>query len=199
MAGAEPFSVGGIVARIRDRAAAGQRTVSVDDMVAVLGRRSYGPFLFVPGLIGVTPLSGIPMVPAILAVIVAVFAMQIVLGRSHLWLPDILGRRSFDGATVADAMARIEPVAEKLDRWFYGRLPGLTGRHGVRVAALVCVLLAALVPFFEMVPFAGMAPMSAIAAFGLAILVRDGALMLAAILISLTSMAGLVWVLLAAV
>jgi hypothetical protein len=60
-------------------------------------------------------------------------------------------------------------------------------------------LLAALVPFFEMVPFAGMAPMSAIAAFGLAILVRDGALMLAAILISLTSMAGLVWVLLAAV
>ncbi len=123
MTGAEPVSVGGIVARIRDRAAAGQRTVSVDDMVAVLGRRSYGPFLFVPGLIVVTPLSGIPMVPAILAIIVALFAMQIVLGRSHLWLPDILGRRSFDGARVADAMARIEPVAEKLDRWFDGRLP----------------------------------------------------------------------------
>lgn len=198
MTDAEPVSVGGIVARIRDRAA-GEQAVSVEDMVAVLGRRSYGPFLFVPGLIGVTPLSGIPMVPAILAIIVALFAIQIVLGRSHLWLPGILGRRSFDGARVADAMRRIEPVAGKLDRWFYGRLPALTGRHAVRVAAVICLLLSAVVPFFEMIPFAGIAPMSAIAAFGLAILVRDGALMLAAILISAGSMAGLAWVLLAAV
>ncbi|WP_404425717.1 exopolysaccharide biosynthesis protein [Thalassospira australica] len=196
MTDAEPVSVGEIVARIRDRAVAGQRTVSVEDMVTVLGRRSYGPFLFVPGLIGITPLSGIPMVPAILAVIVAVFAIQIVLGRSHLWLPGILARRSFDGAKVADAMARIEPVAGKLDRWFYGRLPGLTGRHGVRVAAVMSVLLAVCVPFFEMVPFAGIAPMSAIAAFGLAILVRDGALMLAAIIITVAAMTGFMAVLL---
>ena len=178
MADTGPGSVGGIVARIRDRAAR-RRAVSVEDMVAVLGRRSYGPFLFVPGLIGVTPLSGIPMVPAVLAVIIALFAIQIVMGRSHLWLPDILGRRSFDGASVAEAMRRIEPMAGKLDRWFYGRLPTLTGRHAVRVAAVICLLLSAVVPFFEMIPFAGIAPMSAIAAFGLAILVRDGALMLA--------------------
>ncbi len=195
MTGAEPLSVGEIIARIRDRAA-GEQAVSVEDMVAVLGRRSYGPFLFVPGLIGVTPLSGIPMVPAILAIIVALFAIQIVLGRSHLWLPGILGRRSFDGAKVADAMGRIAPIAEKLDRWFYGRLPGLTGRHGVRIAAVICLLLAACVPFFEMVPFAGIAPMSAIAAFGLAILVRDGALMLAAIIITVAAMTGFMAVLL---
>lgn len=195
MAEAGPVSVGGIVARIRDQAA-GRRAVSVEDMVAVLGRRSYGPFLFVPGLIGVTPLSGIPMVPAVLAVIVALFAIQIVFGRSHLWLPDILGRRSFAAGQVRDAMARIAPVAEKLDRWFYGRLPGLTGRHGVRMAAAMCVVLAAFVPLFEMVPFAGIAPMSAIAAFGLAILVRDGALMLAAMMISAGAVAGLAWVLL---
>jgi hypothetical protein len=164
-------------------------------MVAVLGRRSYGPFLFVPGLIGVTPLSGIPMVPAILAIIVALFAIQIVLGRSHLWLPDILGRRSFDGASVAEAMRRIEPVAGKLDRWFYGRLPALTGRHAVRVAAVICLLLSAVVPFFEMIPFAGIAPMSAIAAFGLAILVRDGALMLSAIIITVAAVGGFMAVL----
>lgn len=189
-----PGSVGGIVARIRDRAA-GRRAVSVEDMVAVLGRRSYGPFLFVPGLIGVTPLSGIPMVPAILAIIVALFAIQIVLGRSHLWLPGILRRRSFDGARVADAMRRIEPVAGKLDRWFYGRLPVLTGRHAVRVAAVICLLLSAVVPFFEMIPFAGIAPMSAIAAFGLAILVRDGALMLSAIIITVAAVGGFMAVL----
>lgn len=195
MAEAGPVSVGEIVARIRDRAAA-VRMVSVEDMVAVLGRRSYGPFLLLPGLIGVTPLSGIPMVPAILAVIVAVFAIQIVLGRSHLWLPDILGRRSFDGATVADVMGRIAPIAEKLDRWFYGRLPDLTGRGGVRVAAVICVVLAVCVPFFEMVPFAGIAPMGAIAAFGLAILVRDGMLMLAATILTVAALAGFMAVLL---
>ena len=63
------------------------------------------------------------------------------------------------------------------------------------MAAAMCVVLAAFVPLFEMVPFAGIAPMSAIAAFGLAILVRDGALMLSAIIITVAAVGGFMAVL----
>ena len=48
------------------------------------------------------------------------------------------------------------------------------------VVALCCT-----VPPLELIPFASSAPMLAIAAFGLAILVRDGLLMLVALALSL--------------
>ena len=54
-------------------------------------------------------------------------------------------------------------MARWLDRWFHGRLKPLT--RGL---------------FLEIVPFASTAPMGAIALFGLALLVHDGALMIAA-------------------
>lgn len=173
-----------IVARIGARAARDQR-ISLGEIVGELGQRSQGPFLLVPGLIGMSPVSGIPLVPALLALIIAVFSLQILIGRNHLWLPDMLARRELDGEKVRAGLNRIDPVAARMDRWFGGRLERLSGGIVVRVAALMCVLLSLCVPVFELVPFAGIAPMTAIAAFGLAILVRDGLLMLAAIAMTL--------------
>lgn len=173
-------SVQDIVARIGARAGRDQR-ISLGEIVAELGQRSQGPFLLVPGLIGMSPVSGIPLVPALLALIITVFSLQIIIGRSHLWLPDMLARRELDGEKVRAGLNRIDPVAKRMDRWFGGRFERLSGGIAVRVAALMCVLLSLCVPVFELVPFAGIAPMTAIAAFGLAVLVRDGLLMLAAL------------------
>ena len=53
-----------------------------------------------------------------------------------------------------------------------------------RRAAAVVVALCCTVPPLELIPFASSAPMLAIAAFGLAILVRDGLLMLVALALS---------------
>src|SRR5690606_36946996 len=53
-----------------------------------------------------------------------------------------------------------------------------------RIAAAICILLALTVPPLELVPFATTAPMGAIAAFGLALFVRDGLLMIIAAALS---------------
>ena len=180
MADHQNSSVQEIVARIGKRAA-GDQCISVGDIVAELGQRSQGPFLLVPGLIGMSPISGIPLVPALLALLIAVFSLQIIIGRSYLWLPDVLAKRTLDGDKVCAGLDRIDPVAERMDRWFGGRFERLSSGIAVRVAALMCLLLSLFVPVFELVPFAGVAPMTAIAAFGLAILVSDGLLMLAAL------------------
>lgn len=82
------------------------------------------------------------------------------------------------------ASEKLRGIARFLDEWFHGRLPRLTHGPFVRIAAALCIILALSVPPLELLPFATTAPMAAIAAFGLALLVRDGLLMLIATILS---------------
>lgn len=165
-----------IVDRLAERARSSER-LSVGDVTEALGSRGYGPFLFVPAIVELSPLGGIPGLPTLLALIIALFSAQIAAGRSCLWLPDWLERRTAPGPKLEDAMRRIRPVAVWLDRWFHGRFPALVSGPVVRAAAAVSILLCLTVPPLELIPFASSAPMGAIALFGLAMLARDGLLM----------------------
>lgn len=151
--------------------------VRVGEMVEAVGGRGYGPLLFVPAMIELSPLGGIPGVPTVLATVVALFAVQIVLGRRHLWLPRVLERIKVPARRLRQALDALRPAARWLDRWFHGRLRPLTGRVGQRAAATVCFALCLTVPPLEIVPFASSAPMAAVALFGLAITLRDGLVM----------------------
>lgn len=175
-----------ILDRIGKRAA-DEKRVSVGDIVSELGQRSQGPFLLVPALIGLTPIGAIPFAPTFLAAIIAVFSLQIIIGRTELWLPDVLADREIEGDKVCSGVKRIGGVAEWMDRWFGGRFESLISGVAVRIAAGMCLVLSLGMPMFELVPFAAFAPMTAIAAFGLAILVSDGLLMVAALAITIAT------------
>ncbi len=163
--------------------------VTLEHLTQAFGHRGYGPFLMLPALIEISPIGGIPGVPTLLAFVILLFAIQMLLGRRTLYLPRWIGARRIPSKTLCTGTERMRPVATRLDRWFHGRLPWLTGQPFIRIAALLCILLAITVPPLEVVPFASSAPMSAIAAFGLSITVRDGALMLGAVLLSLLTVA----------
>ena len=171
------------VARERDR-------VRVGTLVEAFGHRGSGALLLVPALVEISPVGGIPGVPTVLAAIVLLFAVQIAMGRSHMWLPGIVERRSVDGEGLIAATRRMRPLADRLDRWFHGRLQRLVNRPFLQLAAVWCAVLACTVPPLELVPFASTLPMGAIAMFGLALLVRDGALMAAAAVVSVGALAG---------
>lgn len=169
-----------------------QRRVSVDCLVEAFGHRGTGALLFVPAVMEMSPIGGIPGVPTTLALIVLLFAAQIVLGRSHMWLPGFLGERTLAARRVERAVEAMRPLAARLDRWFHGRMTWLVTGIAPRVAAVLCMLLTLTVPPLELVPFASSAPMAAIAAFGLALLVRDGALMVLASVLSVVALVVLV-------
>ena len=175
-----PHSIGDILDQLEGLADEQDR-VSLGDALEAFGNRSYGPFLLVPALIEMSPIGGIPGLPTVLAAVIVLFAAQIVWGRQHLWLPGILRRRSAKAETVRKATDKLRGFARWADQWFHGRLPALAGGVFVRVAAGASIALALTVPPLELLPFASTAPMAAIAAFGLALLVRDGLLMLVAI------------------
>ncbi|KHL24881.1 membrane protein [Croceibacterium mercuriale] len=168
-----------ILDRLRDLAGRQDR-VTIGDVVDAMGQRSFGPFLLIPALIDISPIGSIPTLPTLLAVMIVITAVQLLLGRKTLWLPGFITRRGAKARKVKKAADKLDELARRLDRWFHGRLPALTSPWFQRLAALAIIALTFTIPPLELIPLATTAPMAAIAAFGLAMLVRDGLLMLVA-------------------
>ena len=165
-----------------------QDSVSVGLVMEKLGSRGYAPFLIVPAAIEISPIGGLPGVPTFLATIILVVASQMAFGRKHLWLPNLLRRRSIASTRVSKALEKLDPMIQKLDSWFSNeRLSSLTQAPATNIAAFACMLLALTVPPLEFIPFASTAPMATIALIGIALLVHDGWLMLAALAVSALS------------
>lgn len=92
--GAQSHAVEDILDRLEQEGRDDDRA-TVGDVTGALGDRGFGPFLFVPALIEISPIGGVPGVPTLLALIIALFAVQIVMGRDEMWLPGFLeGDRS---------------------------------------------------------------------------------------------------------
>jgi hypothetical protein len=158
--------------------------VSVAQVMATLGARSFGPLLLVPGLIGISPIGAIPGLPAVMALIVFLVAAQILIGMDHAWLPGALLRRSMAGNRLRRACYAIAPTARFVDKFLRPRFTVLTrGPFLMAIAALV-LIVATVTPVIELVPLAGIVPNAAIVAFGLALTAHDGIWALIATLIT---------------
>jgi len=155
-------------------------TVTVHQFREEIGERSFGPFLVVPALIELSPIGGIPGVPSVIAVIISLFCVQIALGMKHLWLPDFVEKRKMPGEKLQRGLDFLRPPARWIDTILKPRLRWITKPPALQVIAVLCVLLAATVPPLEIVPFASSLPIGAIALFGLALMVRDGAVAIVA-------------------
>jgi hypothetical protein len=177
--GGEVHNVEDILDRLRDLAGRQDR-VTIGDVVDAMGQRSFGPFLLIPALIDISPIGSIPTLPTLLAVMIVITAVQLLLERKTLWLPGFITHRGAKAEKVKKAADKLDGLARRLDRWFHGRLPALTSPWFQRLAALAIIGLTFTIPPLELIPLATTAPMAAIAAFGLAMLVRDGVLMLVA-------------------
>ena len=186
----DPETLCDMLGRIEDLAD-GDGETTVGDVQDRLGSRSFGALILLPALIGVTPVAGIPGLPAVLAVVILLFSVQLAIGRDNLWLPGALRDRGIANDKLRKAMDTLGPWAERLDRIFQRRIRWLTSRPFARVAAAICAAFAATIPVVGFVPFAAALPFAAIAAFGLALLLRDGILMILAALISLGAVWGL--------
>ncbi len=155
-----------------------RKRVSLDLVVRAVGRRSFAPLLLLVGIILFSPLSGIPGVPTIMAVLVLLTAGQLLLGRRYFWLPQWLLRRSISKGKMIRALEWLQKPARFIDQWLQPRLMFLVGRAGTYVIAAVCAVIALALPVMEIVPFSATTAGMALAAFGLALVAHDGALAL---------------------
>ena len=174
-----------------DDLAGSEDEVSLGDVVDKIGQRGEGAFLALPGLVGATPIGGIPGVPTLLGVFVVLISAQFLIGKKGLWLPDMLKRRSVEDERITKSTKRLRGPAKWIDGHFGSRLQSLTGTPAKKIAALLALIFGCLLPPLEVVPFAALIPFAVIALLGLALALSDGLLMLIAFLASAAGLWGI--------
>jgi hypothetical protein len=154
----------------------GPDRLTFSELAAKLHSRAWGGLLLIFAAINVLPLP--PGTSVFFALPLLIVSAQMVMGRSSPWFPAKLDRRGVTKELLAKLIGKMAWVEARIERIFKPRLPGLTGPAAARVIGLICFLLAliAAIP----VPLFHVAPAVAIVMFGLALIYRDGALVIAA-------------------
>lgn len=174
------------------RTADDSRRLSVRDLVAVIGGRTFAPLVLVAGLVMLAPVIGdVPGVPVLMGALVVLVVVQMLMHRRHLWLPGWLERRSVSGERVSGAVRWLRKPAAFLDRWVRPRMTWAVRHGGFVVIAVVCIVVAAATPLMEVVPFSANLAGAVITIFGLALVSRDGLLALVAMVLAV-GMGGLI-------
>jgi hypothetical protein len=162
--------------------------VSVGTMLEAIGRRSFGPILLFCGLLPASPLSGIPGLPSVIALLVLIVIIQLLTGHHHFWLPEWLLRRTVPKDKFCKALDFLQKPAHWVDRLLHPRLEYLTEGPAVYIIALICAIIALIMPPLELVPFANTSSGIALSIFGLALISHDGLLALLGFIIFIASL-----------
>lgn len=159
--------------------------LSFSDLAVQLGARAWGALLFIFAVVNVLPLP--PGTNMVLAIPMLFVSGQMVLGRDKPWFPRWIDRRGVKRSELAMVTAKVAWLERRAERLFKPRAARLTGRTAARIIGLACLLLGLLaaVP----IPMIHMAPAAGIALFGLALIYRDGALVILACVASLAAIA----------
>lgn len=157
-----------------------ERTVRVQEILEAVGQRSFGPLLLVPGLIILSPISGIPGASTLGGLTVLLIAGQMLIGRDHFWVPQFILRRKISRRRMSKAGKFLMPVARFVDRLVKPRLSFLTQQPFNYLIAATCCVIAAMMPLLEAIPFTSSIASAGITAFGLSLVAYDGVLVLLA-------------------
>ena len=145
-------------------------------LLAGLGRRAYGMLLFVATLQAYFP---IPIGGAIIGPMVVLIGVQLLWGRRRPWLPRFLASRGPHRHALARFYRLVSPWLARLERLVRPRLPVLLHYRAARVfTGLLLVLLGLLLAL--PIPLTNYLFGAILLLFALAMLERDGALMLVA-------------------
>lgn len=149
--------------------------LTLRDLLAGLGRRAFGMLLFVASLPAFIP---IPIGGVIAGPLVVLIGAQLLIGLRRPWLPGFIARRGPRRDAMARFDRRISPWLGRLEHLIRPRLTGmLDHRAATMFTGLLLVLLGVLTSL--PIPLTNMLFGALLLVFALALLERDGVLMLA--------------------
>lgn len=161
----------------------GPDRLTFTDLAHQLHYRAWGGLLFLFSSINVLPLP--PGTTFFFAMPVLLIAGQMIVGRETPWFPAKLDRRGVTKAELRRIIGKIDWLETRIERLFKPRLASLTGSTASRFIGLACFLLALIIAI--PVPLLHHAPAASIALFGLALIYRDGMLVIVAAIASVLS------------
>lgn len=152
--------------------------LSLREMVEAFGERGFGAVILMLALMALFPWP--PGGKAVFSVPIILIAAEMALQRDKVWLPRWLLDLSVSRKSYRTAAEKILPRLRQIERLTRPRWPVLTGEVADLVIGLICILLALMMAL--PVPFGDALPGLTLALFGLGIIQRDGAFILAGLL-----------------
>lgn len=147
----------------------------LEDLLAGLGKRVFGMLLVIAAIPAFIPVPG--LAGAISGPLTVIVGVQLLLGMRRPWLPRFLARRGPYRHTLVGFERRISPLLARIERRIRPRLSAvLDYRPAAMFTGLLVVLLGILLAL--PIPFTNYLFGAMMMAFALALLERDGALML---------------------
>ena len=156
-------------------AAQPQERLTVEDIVGVLRDRAFAFLVVLLGLPNCLPMP--PPIPLLCGLLLALVALQLVLGQAAPWLPRSLLRRSIKRSDVEKAVARALPMFHRLERFSRPRMAAFDSTLAMRLMGILLLVLALGLLFAP--PLIGQIPLGiAVCLVGLGLVERDGVVVL---------------------
>ena len=174
-----------------ERSVNGQ-SITVQDMMDELGRKSFAAMIMIFALLAASPASAVPGLTATVGLSVAVMVVQMLAGRDHIWLPGFLATRRIPSQRVCQAIGWLRRPVHAVERVLRPRMTFLIKRPWLYLPLSIMLCIALFMPVMEVVPTSGSIASSVVALFAAGMLMRDGALVFAATLLS-AAVPGAVW------
>lgn len=154
--------------------------MTLQDLMDGLGERSFGFVLLLFGVL--SAIAIIPGLATITAIPLLFFGLQMFVGSRTPWLPTGISQRSFARTDLLGTIQRAVPAMRWVETICKPRLLFLTGRFAERLLGLLVFVLALVIALPG--PGTNFMPGVAIAFMAIAIIERDGLLVLVGMLVS---------------
>jgi hypothetical protein len=160
-----------------------EERVTVGEVMERLEGQAFGLLLLVLALPNCIP--NIPGLSTIFGVMMLAPSIQLILGRDALWLPERVRRWSFSRDALHSAIKGALPILKRIERyvaphWSFLTMPPFTQLLGLQTLFLALVLI---LP----IPLGNWLPGVTVAATALALLQRDGRLVLLSVPLTIIS------------
>lgn len=146
-------------------------SVSLDELLATMGRASIAFAILILSLPALTPIPG-PF-GFVFGSCLALVSLQILAGYRRVWLPSFLGRRRISASTIALIVRYTAPLVTRVETVLKrNRMRHLAGPRAQALLGLPVLLLAIAVAL--PIPFGNFLPVGALVMIALGLIERDG-------------------------
>jgi hypothetical protein len=183
IASTQPLPFSQLLAHILDEHAGERLTLS--ELSARLRDRAWGGLLLIFAAINLLPLP--PGATTITGLPLLAITAQLAAGRHRPWFPRKLDQRGIGNETLRRIAEKIAPWEQRIERVLKPRMCALSNHRAARVMGAIGFLLSVIL--WLPIPLGNHAPALALTLFALALIYRDGVLVILGAVASVVSVA----------
>lgn len=153
--------------------------ITIQEFMSHLGDRAFCLAILIFSLPNSLPVPGIPGFSTITGLPITFIACQMLLGRETIWLPQRIGSKSFSRQGLAKLLSKALPTVIWLEKFLKPRWLVLTSPLGERLMGALIIVLSLIIAL--PIPGGNFLPGVSMSLLALAMLERDGLLLIGAI------------------